>query len=63
MTMRNLAKKKTKQANEDLTKKNQSAILLIDSWLNEDEKEQKETFDYLKKSLDKDRLSTRKLFK
>ena len=63
MTMRNLAKKHTKQLTADLTKKNQSAILLIDSWLNEDEKEQKETFDYLKKSLDKDRLSTRKLFK
>ena len=63
MTMRNLAKKKTKRANEDLTKKNQSAILLIDLWLNQDEKEQKETFDYLKQSLDKDRLSTRKLFK
>ena len=63
MTMRNLAKKHTKQPTADLTKKNQSAILLIDSWLNEDEKEQKETFDYLKKSLDKDRLSTRNLFK
>ena len=38
------------------------AIALLDSWENEDAQEQKETWDYLKKVLDEDRLSYRKLF-
>jgi hypothetical protein len=63
MTMRNSVKKEVKKANKNLTEKNQSAISLLDSWLNDDEKEQKETFEYLKKALDEDRLSDRKLFK
>jgi excisionase family DNA binding protein len=44
-------------------RKNQAAIELLDSWLVEgDEEEQRETWEYLKKALDEDRLSNRKLF-
>lgn len=35
---------------------------LLDSWLEEDQEEQKDTFEYLVRSLDEDRLSQRKLF-
>lgn len=67
MTIRNSSSKKeerhSKRSPADLAKKNKSAILLIDSWLDDDEKEQRETFEYLKKVLDEDRLSDRKLFK
>ncbi len=43
--------------------KNQAAIRLLDSWLAEEEtQEQKETWELLKKALDEDRLSYRKLF-
>lgn len=38
------------------------AIALLDSWENEDAQEQKETWNYLKKVLDEDRFSYRKLF-
>ena len=64
MTMHNKVPKKNKPNTADFTEKNSSAILLMDSWLNgdEDEREQKETFEYLKKVLDSDRLSNRKLF-
>jgi hypothetical protein len=62
MTIQNLTKKQIKMPNYNLAKKNKAAILLLDSWLNDDEKEQKETFEYLKKKLDEDRLSDRKLF-
>ena len=61
--MQNLTKRQIRKTEKNLTEKNQSAILLLDSWLNDDEKEQKETFEYLKKVLDEDRLSDRKLFK
>lgn len=40
----------------------QRAIRLLDSWLDGDEEEQRETWAYLKKVLDEDRLSDRKLF-
>lgn len=63
MTVQNLAKKRKKQNIANLTKRNESAIWLLDSWLDDDEKEQKETFEYLRKVLDEDRLSDRKLFK
>ena len=46
--------------------KNQAAIALLDSWLNETDpeviREQQETWEYLKRVLDEDRLSYRKLF-
>lgn len=45
-----------------LDKKNAKAISLLDSWLKGDEKEQTETWDFLKKSLDEDRLSDRKFY-
>lgn len=44
---------------------NQSLIALLDSWINADEEEiqdQKETWEFLKKALDEDRPSYRKLF-
>jgi hypothetical protein len=41
---------------------NQAAIELLRSWLSGDEEEQRETWVYLKKALDTDRLSDRKLF-
>ncbi len=63
MTRQNLAKKEKQTQAANLTAKNNSAINLLDSWLETDEKEQKETFEYLKKVLDEDRLSDRKLFK
>ena len=46
--------------------KNQPMIDLLDSWLNETDpeviREQQETWEYLKKALDADRLSYRKFF-
>lgn len=36
--------------------------VLLQSWAEEDQEEQKETFEYLMKSLDEDRASQRKLF-
>ncbi len=63
MTTRNLTKKQIRKPKHNLAEKNKDAIMLLDSWLNDDEKEQKETFEYLKKALDEDRLSDRKLFK
>ena len=45
--------------------KNQGAIELLDSWVNvsdEEAEEQRETWEYLKRVLDEDRLSYRKLF-
>jgi hypothetical protein len=42
--------------------KNQALIQLLDSWSMGDEQEQRETWEYLRKALDEDRLSDRKLF-
>ena len=42
--------------------RNEAAIRLIDSWSQDDDGEQKETWEYLKKALDEDRLSSRPLF-
>jgi hypothetical protein len=42
--------------------KNQAAIELLRSWRQGDEQEQRETLAYLKRALDEDRLSDRKLF-
>jgi hypothetical protein len=45
-------------------RKNQAAIDLLDSWLNEDQdaSEQQQAWDFLKTALDEDRLSDRPLF-
>jgi endonuclease/exonuclease/phosphatase family metal-dependent hydrolase len=42
--------------------KREQAIKLLQSWREDDEEEQKETWEYLKQALDEDRLSDRKLF-
>lgn len=59
MTRQNLGKKERQPQKVNLTAKNDAAIGLLDSWLEADENEQKETFDYLRKVLDEDRLSDR----
>ncbi len=50
----------------DQSAKNAAAIRLLDSWgeptTEDDEAEQRETWEYLKRVLDEDRLSYRKLF-
>jgi hypothetical protein len=50
--------------NIEQARKNQAAIDLLDSWLNEDQdaSEHQQTWDFLQKSLDEDRLSDRPLF-
>lgn len=49
--------------NTERARKNQAAIELLRSWREEgDKEEQRETWEYLKKVLDEDRLSDRKLF-
>ncbi|MFM7573148.1 MAG: hypothetical protein ACKO4S_08460 [Snowella sp.] len=50
--------------NVEQAQKNQAAIALLDSWLdeNEDASEHQQTWDYLKKTMDEDRLSDRPLF-
>lgn len=40
----------------------ESAVALLQSWNDEDEQEQRETWEFLKTALDEDRLSDRKLF-
>jgi hypothetical protein len=44
--------------------KNQAAIALLDSWMNDDEdaNEHQQAWDFLKTALDEDRLSDRPLF-
>ncbi len=42
--------------------KNADAISLLETWSEGDEQEQKETWQFLKRALDEDRLSNRKLF-
>ena len=48
--------------NNQPTPKNEAAIHMLRSWREADEQEQQETWDYLKRVLDEDRLSGRKLF-
>jgi hypothetical protein len=43
-------------------KRNQRAIALLDEWRMADDEEQRETWEFLKRALDEDRLSDRKLF-
>ena len=47
---------------DDSQQKREQAIKLLQSWREDDEEEQKETWEYLKQALDQDRLSDRKLF-
>lgn len=42
--------------------KNEALIQLLRSWREDDEQEQRDTWEYLKQALDEDRLSDRKLF-
>jgi hypothetical protein len=50
--------------NIEKARKNQSAIDLLDSWLDkeQDASEHQQTWDFLQKALDEDRLSDRPLF-
>jgi hypothetical protein len=50
--------------NLEQAKKNQAAIDLLDSWLEDDEdaSEHQQSWDFLKTALDEDRLSDRPLF-
>lgn len=50
--------------NIEQARKNQAAIDLLDSWLDDDEDaaEHQQTWDFLKTALDEDRLSDRPLF-
>jgi hypothetical protein len=50
--------------NTEQSRKNQAAIDLLDSWLDEDEDadEHQQAWDFLKTALDEDRLSDRPLF-
>ncbi|MEG4234673.1 hypothetical protein QUA40_21595 [Microcoleus sp. Pol11C3] len=53
----------TKLSLEERIQRNQGAIELLRSWIEEgDEQEQTETAEYLRKALDEDRLSNRPLF-
>ncbi|OCR01674.1 hypothetical protein BCD67_13695 [Oscillatoriales cyanobacterium USR001] len=53
----------TKLSLEERIKRNQGAIDLINSWVDEgDEEEQTETWEYLCQAIDRDRLSNRPLF-
>jgi excisionase family DNA binding protein len=47
---------------EDRVRRNQAAREVLQSFMEEDEKEQRETWEELKQALDEDRLSYRKLF-
>ena len=47
---------------EERARKNAAAIAVLRSFLEGDEREQRETFEFLKKALDEDRPSYRKLF-
>jgi hypothetical protein len=50
--------------NAEQSRKNQAAIDLLDSWLDDDEdaSEHQQAWDFLKTALDEDRLSDRPLF-
>ena len=46
----------------DRETKNEAAIQLLDSWRHGDGEEQRETWEYLERVLNEDRLSDRRLF-
>lgn len=65
MSKNKLTSKTLKITTKNLDTKQQNreqAIKLLRSWREDDEQEQKETWEYLKVALDEDRLSDRKLF-
>lgn len=49
--------------NKKVISQNNDALELLNSWREGDEIEQKDTWNYLKKALEENRLSSRKLFK
>ncbi|MDK2410664.1 hypothetical protein QHH11_19520 [Aphanizomenon sp. PH219] len=60
----NIVLTKSPIVNPEQAQKNQAAIELLDSWLseNEDATEHQQAWDFLKNTLDEDRLSDRPLF-
>lgn len=69
VSTRNRSKERTASAEEERQRqieKNQAAIALLKSWLEDDDEEtveeQRETWAYLQRVLDEDRPSYRKLF-
>ena len=52
----------TERQRQDQIRHNQAVIDLLNTWDQEDPKEQRETLDYLRQVLDQDRSSSRKLF-
>lgn len=55
-------KVQTTQLDTQEQQNREQAIKLLQSWREDDEQEQKETWEYLKQALEQDRLSDRKLF-
>jgi hypothetical protein len=51
-----------RQAITEQIRRNQAAIELLRSWRDGDAEEQRETWEYLRRALDEDRLSDRKFF-
>lgn len=48
---------------QEQLEKNRALAAILESWIQEgDEEEQRETWEFLRKALDEDRLSDRKLF-
>ncbi len=47
---------------QEQIQRNQAALEMLDEWDQEDPEEQRETWEYLKRVLDEDRPSYRKLF-
>ncbi len=56
-------KEDVKQGPNLVVSGNKAAIELLRAWREGDESEQQETWDYLKQTLEEERLSNRKLFK
>ena len=61
-TSRNRHEQSPEERRQAQIERNQAAIALLNSWMEEDEEEQRETFAFLKRALDEDRPSYRKLF-
>ena len=59
---RNEIENRAHPQNATQSQKNRALIQLLRSWREGDEQEQRSTWEYLKKALDEDRLSERKLF-
>ncbi len=57
-----VAERADSQERLEQIRKNEAAIQLLRLWRQGDEQEQRETWEYLKRTLEEDRLSDRKLF-